>query len=57
MTRKRISDMIGILVIAGFIVSFLVHFPMWANIALLVLSGVEIYLILKRLTIKSQAPK
>ena len=48
MTRKRISDIIGILVIVGFIISFLVHFPMWANIVLLVLSGVEIYLILKK---------
>jgi len=48
MTRKKLSDIIGILVIVGFIASFLVHFPMWANIVLLVLSGVEIYLILKK---------
>ena len=48
MTRKKLSDIIGILVIAGFIASFLIHFPMWANIVLLVLSAVEIYLILKK---------
>ena len=48
MTLKKLSDIIGVFVVAGFIASFLIHFPMWANIVLLVLSGVEIYLILKK---------
>ncbi len=48
MSKKKLSDIIGAIVIIGFIASFIVHFPQWANIVLLVLSGIEIFLILKK---------
>ena len=48
MNKIKFSDIIGVIVIVGFIASFLVHFPQWANIVLLILSGFEIFLILKK---------
>jgi len=48
MNKKKYSDIIGGIVIAGFIASFIVHFPQWVNIVLLILSGFEIFLILKK---------
>lgn len=48
MNKIKLSDIIGVIVIVGFIASFLVHFPQWANIVLLILSGFEIFLILKK---------
>ena len=48
MNKIKFSDIIGVIVIVGFIASFLVHFPHWANIVLLILSGFEIFLILKK---------
>ena len=35
MNKKKFSDIIGGIVIAGFIASFIVHFPQWVNIVLL----------------------
>lgn len=48
MSQKKLSDIIGAIVIVGFIANFIVHFPQWANIVLLILSGFEIFLILKK---------
>ena len=48
MSQKKLSDIIGAIVIVGFIASFIVHFPQWANIVLLILSGFEIFLILRK---------
>ena len=48
MNKKKFSDIIGGIVIAGFIASFIVHFPQWVNIVLLILSGFEVFLILKK---------
>ena len=48
MNKKKFNDIIGGIVIAGFIASFIVHFPQWVNIVLLILSGFEIFLILKK---------
>ena len=48
MNKKKVSDIIGGIVIAGFIASFIVHFPQWVNIVLLILSGFEVFLILKK---------
>ena len=48
MSQKKLSDIIGVIVIVGFIASFIVHFQQWANIVLLILSGFEIFLILRK---------
>ena len=48
MNKKIFSDIIGGIVIAGFIASFIVHFPQWVNIVLLILSGFEIFLVLNK---------
>lgn len=48
MNRKKLSDVIGAVVIVGFIASFIVRFPMWVNVVIAVLAVVEIWLIMKK---------